>query len=307
MLINQLHINVGKCCYMHFRPRQNNDERQTCARVRPFGSELCLKLCGKKLKKVDKVKFLGVIIDDQLNWEAQINHLETKLNFSIIMIKRIKKFIPKSEYLKIYNALFLSHLTYCISCWGGISKLKLLKIFAIQKRCVRLLFGKQFTFDHPEYYETCARVRTFEENMAPKNYCLEHTKPLFNEHKLLSLENLFKFHSFMEVFKIKKLNSPISLNEYFRLGSRSDKLTLILPRVYLDISKQNFIFGSSMIWNEFFSRVLSRCAPQSSGLVIPGSDPNSDLAASTSVVKNRLKSLLLASQIIGDETEWLQY
>ena len=83
MLSNQLHINVGKCCYMHFRPRQNNEERRTCARVRPFGSELCLKLCGKKLKKVDKVKFLGVIIDDQLNWEAQINHLETKLNFSI--------------------------------------------------------------------------------------------------------------------------------------------------------------------------------------------------------------------------------
>ena len=306
MLSNQLHINVGKCCYMHFRPRQNNEERRTCARVRPFGSELCLKLCGKKLKKVDKVKFLGVIIDDQLNWEAQINHLETKLNFSIIMIKRIKKFIPKSEYLKIYNALFLSHLTYCISCWGGISKLKLLRIFAIQKRCVRLLFGKQFTFDHPEYYETCARVRTFDENMAPKNFCLEHTKPLFNEHKLLSLENLSKFHSFMEVFKIMKLNSPISLYEYFHLGPRSEKLTLILPRVYLDISKQNFVFGSSMIWNEFFGRVLSRCAPQSSGLVIPGSDPNSDLAASTSVVKIRLKSLLLASQTIGDETEWLQ-
>ena len=306
MFSNQLHINLSKCCYMHFRPRHNNEERRTCARVRPFGSELNLQLCGKKLKKVDKVKFLGVIIDDQLNWEAQVSHLETKLTFSIIMLKRIKKFIPKSEYLKIYNALFLSHVTYCISCWGGTPKLKLLKIFALQKRCVRLLFGNQFTFDHPEYYETCARVRTFEENMTPKNFCLEHTKPLFVEHKLLSLENLFKFHSFMEVFKILKLHSPISLYECFCLGHRGDKLTLLLPRVYLDISKRNFVFSSSKIWNEFLDKIFDKCSSQDSGIVIPGSNPNSDLAASTSIIKGRLKSILLTSQTVGDETEWFQ-
>ena len=31
------------------------------------------------------------------------------------MIKRIMKFIPNSEYNKIYDALFKSHLSYCIS------------------------------------------------------------------------------------------------------------------------------------------------------------------------------------------------
>ena len=139
----------------------------------------------KKEKKVDKIKFLGVIIDDKPSWEPHIQHLETKLKSSIIMIKRIRRYIPSPEYLKIYNALFASHITYCISCWGGISSHKLQKVFAIQKRCVRLLFGKEFSFDHPEFYETYARVRTYEENMAPKNFCLEHTKQLFNEKKFL--------------------------------------------------------------------------------------------------------------------------
>ena len=302
MLSNQLHINIGKCSYMYFRPRHAKEERQTCARARVFGSELTLKLCGIKLKRVDKVKFLGIIIDDQLNWEAQIDHLESKLNSSIVMIKRIKRYIPNSEYLKIYNALFMSHLTYCISCWGGVSTSKLQKIFAIQKRCVRLLFGKKFSFDHPEFYETRARTRTYEENMEPKNFCLEHTKPLFNEHNILSLNNLYIFHTFIEFFKILKFHSPISLYELIEISSRS-QLT-ILPRVNLDVSKQNFIFKSSSIWNKLAGNILEKCLPQVNGLVIPGSSKNSDIAASISVVKSKLKSYLISSQKSGNETEW---
>ena len=162
MLSNQLHINMNKCVYMHFRPHHSKEERLSCARTRVYNHEPTLKLLGTKLKKVDKVKFLGVIIDDKLNWESHVENLVTKLLSSIIMIKRIRKFIPKAEYMKIYNALFQSHLTYCISCWGGISSYKLQKVFAIQKRCLRLLFGKELSFDHAEYYETCARVRTYD-------------------------------------------------------------------------------------------------------------------------------------------------
>ena len=62
MVSNQLHINMSKCVYMHFRPKHNNEERRTCARARVFNSEPSLKLHGKKIKKVDQIKFLGVII-----------------------------------------------------------------------------------------------------------------------------------------------------------------------------------------------------------------------------------------------------
>ena len=79
-----------------------------------------------KVKQVDRIRFLGVIIDDKLTWDAQIEHLENKLISTIVLIKHIKKFIPSSHYLKIYHCLFLSHLTYGITCWGGAytSKLK---------------------------------------------------------------------------------------------------------------------------------------------------------------------------------------
>ena len=156
MFQNLLHINLDKSVYMHFRPNLNISERLTCARSRPYGSEPALKISGHKLKKVDKVKFLGVIIDDKLNWEAHIEYLKAKLNLSIIMIKRTQKFIPRQEYKKIYEDLFKSHLSYCINSWGSVSDYKLQSIFAIQKRCVRLIFGEKYSYDHAGYYETCA-------------------------------------------------------------------------------------------------------------------------------------------------------
>ena len=60
MVANELHINLSKCSYMHFRPQHSNIERLTCARTREYGTEPVLKLCNKKLKKVDKVKFRGI-------------------------------------------------------------------------------------------------------------------------------------------------------------------------------------------------------------------------------------------------------
>ena len=119
--------------------------------------------------------------------------------------------------------------------------------------------------------------------MAPKNYCLEHTKPIFNEHNILSLNNLHIFHTYMELFKILKFCTPISLFELFEVSSRSQ--LMILPRVNLDVSKQNFVFQSALIWNKFCGVVFEKCIPQESGIVIPGSAYNSDLDASTSTIK----------------------
>ena len=216
MFQNLLHINLDKSVYMHFRPNFNISERLTCARTRAFGSEPVLKIAGHKLKKVDKIKFLGVIIDDKLNWEAHIEYLKAKLNLSIIMIKRIKKFIPRPEFKKICDALFKSHMSYCISSWGGVSHYKLQSIFAIQKRCVRLLFGGKCSYDNAEYYATCARARTYKEHTSPKNYCLEHTKLIFNKHKILNLHNLFVQQSFMGLYKVFKTHTPISIFEIFQ-------------------------------------------------------------------------------------------
>ena len=47
--------------------------------------------------------------------------------------------------------------------------------------------------------------------MDSKNYCLENTKPLFIEQKIMNLENLHMYHTFMELLKILKYDAPQSI------------------------------------------------------------------------------------------------
>ena len=293
MVSNQLHINLTKSLYMHFQPNLNQSERQTCARTRIQKS---LKLSNINLKKVTKVKFLGIMIDDKLSWEAQITYIKEKLLSSIVVIKRIKKFIPESEYLNLYNSLFKSHLSYCISSWGGISKYSLEKIFSLQKRCIRLLFGNELNFDHAEYYQTCARARSYHQHIAKKNHVLEHTKPIFNNKNLLTLHHLYIYHTFLELFKVLKYKSPISICELFVFSPRFSNMLLTLPKIKNETVKHNFVFKASSIWNALIETLLNKWLPNSRGIVIPGSSTGSDLSTSISIVKNKLKDVLLETQ-----------
>lgn len=133
---------------------------------------------------------------------------------------------------------------------------------------------------------------------------LEHTKPLFNEYNLMSLESLYKFHAFMEVFKILKFDSPISLRELFTLSLRDHKLSVILPLVSTNKSRQNYVFKSASVWNELLPNILEKSKAGVNGIVIPGSYINSDLAASISNIKSRANNFLISEQKMGNLLTW---
>ena len=79
MTANKLHINISKSCYMYFKPGLSRGTL-TCARARSYDRDLTVKIKGRKLQYVHSTKFLGVVIDDQLNWQGHLDHLSSKLN-----------------------------------------------------------------------------------------------------------------------------------------------------------------------------------------------------------------------------------
>ena len=153
------------------------------------------------------------------------------------MIKHIRKFIPRRFYSQLYYSLFQSYLVFGISAWGGACSSKLVKVFALQKRCIRLLFGINFTFDHSEFYETCARVRPFQcLDKTEENFELEHTKPIFNENLILTVHNLYTLSILTETFKIKKLHTPSLLNELLPLSTSSRRNLLLKVQINTNLS-----------------------------------------------------------------------
>ena len=114
-----------------------------------------------------------------------------KLRIALATIRRISGCIPALYHKSIYHTLFESHISYCISVWGGAKKTLIENVFTLQKRAVQCLFGDRDSFMNK--FCTAARTRQYGEQFLGESfYQKEHTKPLFSNHKLLTVSNLYK-------------------------------------------------------------------------------------------------------------------
>ena len=114
----------------------------------------------------------------------------------------IKDNIPDDFHKSLYHTLFESHLTLNgITVWGEVTNNKLLPLFRLQKKCLRILFGDKEAY--LDKFKTSARVRLFEEQkLGVEFFKREHSKPLFTKHSVMNVRNLLiVYHCFNEIFK----------------------------------------------------------------------------------------------------------
>ena len=64
------------------------------------------------------MKYLGVKIDEILNWHHHINDLAAKLNRANTLLFKIKNYVNQKVLRSIYFAIFDSHLKYANLIWG---------------------------------------------------------------------------------------------------------------------------------------------------------------------------------------------
>ena len=272
MLLNKLHINMSKCCYIHFKPKKTN----------PIDDKLHLNIDGIPIKRTSTAQFLGVVIDESLSWEPHVAALRRKLGYASGVLSRIRDSVPKELHPDLYHTLFESHLTYCISVWGGASACITNKIFTSQKSCVRILFGDKMKY--LEKFRTCARARPYQYQCLNVDFFQkEHTKPLFKKHSILAFKNLYTYHTFMETLKILKLRTPLSLHEMYTISTRKDT-TLIVPH-----PSDDFISRSTKIWNTLSPKLKLL-----------------DFSFKISLAKSKLKKALLKNQSGGDMITWTE-
>ena len=282
MALNKLHINMSKCCYIHFKPRKKGKFAIDGHAVEEQDTSL-LKIGQTKIKKVSEAKFLGVTIDENLTWDAHIKNLNRKLNYAIAILSRITKEIPENLHKDLYYTLFESHLSYCISVWGGIPGEKMRKIHMTQKKCMRILFGDREAY--VDKFKTCARSRQIEyQILGTSFYKKENTKPLFEKHKILAVQNLYNYHCFIETFKILKFRTPISIFLLYKMPKRNyNNITTPKPSI------QN-LYKSSVSWNVLRPKVNLKLY---------------DMSPKLSQIKTSLKKILLVNQHRHNKLEWL--
>ena len=89
------------------------------------------------LKRVKSVKYLGVMLDENITWSEQIEYLSTKLSRSAGIFSKLRYYLNKEVLIRVYHALFNSHLQYGILCWGSTNVSNLNRLQILQNRAIR--------------------------------------------------------------------------------------------------------------------------------------------------------------------------
>ena len=73
---------------------------------------------------------------------------------------------------------------------------------------------------------------------------MNHPKPLFHSYNLLTIHNLYKYHCIIELFKVIKLRTPMSIYELMKRSERRENYFISLPPSSL------FDYQASNCWNK---------------------------------------------------------
>ena len=129
---NSLIINIEKSNYMIFKPKKGIKQDTT--------DKITIK--GKEITRVSSQRYLGIIIDDKLNFKKQAEKLIKKLREATNALRCCRYALNFKAKRTLYFSLFNSHLEYGAYCYQDkLNKIQWQKITKLQKKCIRILFN----------------------------------------------------------------------------------------------------------------------------------------------------------------------
>ena len=151
-------------------------------------NNISLHISDKQIEQTNSMKYLGVLIDSQLNWKDHILNISKKISKSIGIICKLRHFVDTQILIQLYHAIIHPFLTYGCMVLGSTCATNVKPLEILQKRSIRIInFAK---FD-------------------------AHTAPLFAKIKLLKLQDLITLYTacFMHNFHNSKI--PNAFNSFF--------------------------------------------------------------------------------------------
>lgn len=200
---NNLHINLTKTYYINF----NNNLSLNIAHD------------GQSLRKADLVTFLGIDLDNNLNWKDHVHRVCNKINRFRFALYKICKVATRKTATMAYFSYVESVLRYGLIIWGNSTDIK--HAFIAQKKCVRAICSAK-----------------------PDVSC----KPLFRELNILPLPCIY----ILEIGKFVKQHPELFLRAH-QVNSRNTRYpnSLVVDTVPKSVRfKKNCYYMSIKIFNK---------------------------------------------------------
>ena len=101
-----------------------------------------IKINNFAIEKVNKVKFLGVILDDLLSWKHHLDLVASKAAKAVGILYKLRPYLSQKSLIGLYYTFLYPYFTYCNEIWGNACKTYLNRLIMIQKRAIRLICYK---------------------------------------------------------------------------------------------------------------------------------------------------------------------
>ena len=183
---------------------------------------LNLSVGSSSIEQVREHRVLGVILDQEMKWEAHISSLCKRLSRNLYLLSKLSSYASRDALLMFYNAHILSHINYASSLWDSAGELHLKKVDSLYRRAAKIIGrGLQISTE-------------------------EKQKHL----KMLPLKKQLFYNKAVLMFKVWYGDVPGYLTSDFRKATaRYHSSNFILPLTRIDLFKRSLIFSGASTWN----------------------------------------------------------
>ena len=222
---NKLSLNIDKINFILFKPRHRHV------------TDIKIYMDGSEIHRVTEAKFLGVIIDEKLNWSNHIAYIQRKISKSIGIIIKTRKLFNSETLISLYNSLVYPYLSYCVHVWGEAYDVHKYALVVQQKKIVRIISG-----------------------VPPRT----HTKPLFSKLKILTLDGIYRY--MLALFMYKYVNDMIPplfdmfiVNADIHHYNTRNHTLLHVPLCTTKRSQQTVRYTGVKLWNLLATSIDVNC------------------------------------------------
>lgn len=151
---NLLTLNAKKTMYVCFHKTAASKPR-TATNIRLHSSARCASSpCScVSLSRTTVIKYLGVHIDENLNFKAHIHVLSGRIRKIINVMRNLRDAACKDTLTGVYYALCQSLIVYCITCWGSAGKTHLIQAERAQRAVLKTMLRKRYRYPTHQLYK----------------------------------------------------------------------------------------------------------------------------------------------------------
>ena len=215
---NKLIINLSKTHLMLFT-------------TRPRPEIITILAKGKVINEIKEIKFLGVILDSDMRWNSHIEHISKKISKSVSILKMLKFTFPSNVLKNIYFSLIYPYYTYCNLVWGSAVSTHLDILVKLQKKAIR--------------------------SISKVGY-LDHTGPLFNNLKLLQVNEIYNYNCAKFIYQcynnksFENFKDKLHTNSDYHDHNTRSKDLLRKPKGRLKLFDNTALKRGIELWNTLF-------------------------------------------------------